>query len=81
MISFKFYIAEKTHFEKMVCHPENPAIVITRREAEDYKLVGGHVIPEIPEIGQEFQCEVVSAYPPTPAILGREATEWRIATS
>ena len=40
--------------------------VITRREAEDHELVGGHFVPDIPEIGQEFQFEVVSAYPSYP---------------
>ena len=40
--------------------------IITRREAEDHELVGGHFVPDIPEIGQEFQFEVVSAYPSYP---------------
>ena len=40
--------------------------VITRREAEDYELGGGQAVPDIPEIGQEYEFEVVSAYPSYP---------------
>ena len=51
-------------------HPPAPVgshiKVITRREAEDYELGGGHSVPDIPEIGQEFEFEVVSAYPSYP---------------
>ena len=59
-------------------HPPAPVgshiKVITRREAEDYELGGGHSAPDIPEIGQECEFEVVSAYPSYPR--KREIVEW-----